>query len=164
MHGTDQHQITNTGCAWGLLLTVSIQYTLIVQLLTNKTPLSSLLLNSIGCVETRCQMNLPAGTHWVSVVSFCPLLAAQEQQVLAFLLLSADRQKTVLTTEPEDNFKIHPWLNCVSIGTFSCWKFKMQDVQYLYSTVETVEVRIKHFPLITFLPNWFENQKNSHLD
>lgn len=46
----------------------------------------------------------------MAVLSVCPLLAAQEQQVLAFLLLSAGRKKkTVLKTKPEENYRIHLW-------------------------------------------------------
>lgn len=46
-------------------------------------------LRSFSSIPTGLCASGSAWTHWVSVVSVCPLLAAQEQQVLAFLLLSS---------------------------------------------------------------------------
>ncbi len=80
----------------------------------------------------------------MSVVSVCPLLAAQEQQFLALLLLSADREEIVLKTEPEENYRIHLCL-CVSIRTVSNSVTILHAgrtvVCHSHSAVETVEVK-----------------------
>lgn len=69
-------------------------------------------------------MNSPAGTHGaLFVVSVWPLLAAQEQQVLAFLLFPADgeKKKRKKKTQPEENDNIHfsPWLSVTQVQ----WQF-----------------------------------------
>lgn len=70
-------------------------------------------------------MNSPAGTHGaLFVVSVWPLLAAQEQQVLAFLLFPADRKKKKKgkkKTQPEenDNIRFSLWLSVTQVQ----WQF-----------------------------------------
>lgn len=68
--------------------------------------------------EGKNQMNSPAGTHGAPfVVSVWPLLAAQEQQVLAFLLFPADRKIKNKKTKPEENDDVHLsfWLSVTRV-------------------------------------------------